>query len=499
MPLQETVLCATASSSSSAGSGCIALHDFKNGATLASFKQTNSAPHCTTYIESNQSQGGYLLAAQPDKSLLHVYNFQKDQISMKMVLPEKLSCIALDPKGDLCAAGTSQGRIYLWEVSSGILFNSWDAHYRQINVLRFTCDGVALISGSDDSGISVWSVPRLLDEDLQNDLPLSLFSLSDHTLPVTDIICGVGTFPSCRILTASVDHSVKLWDLASKSLLTTVMFPQVISSLAWDITERLFFAASSDGSIYQMNLFREREAIGGGGVSDVVRATEETRKERLISTQDPITCIAISMSSSLLVGTSSGLIHIYDIPTHQLMRTITTHKGFSITYLSTMLKPVDLIGHISLNMDVSGSADANNVVPVHPVVAFQRIRDVKTRELHEVSMLLPSPDHFILQDDDETTFYSEEAIARDQNYFLQTPASLERGQDTLTLQSRVAALEAEVSLLRGQLGQAKGVNNLMWENVVQKLIGQAKGKAVNDLSTDADVDDIERVRKRSRS
>jgi len=61
------------------------------------------------------------------------------------------------------------------------------------------------------------------------------------------------------------------------------MFPQVISTLAWDITERLFFAASADGTIYQMNLFREREAIGGGGVSDVIRAGDETRKERSIN------------------------------------------------------------------------------------------------------------------------------------------------------------------------------------------------------------------------
>ena len=62
------------------------------------------------------------------------------------------------------------------------------------------------------------------------------------------------------------------------------------------MTERLFFAASADGSIHQMNLFREREAklggivteaIGGGGVTDIIRVDDdenrETRKKRLIS------------------------------------------------------------------------------------------------------------------------------------------------------------------------------------------------------------------------
>lgn len=132
--------------------------------------------------------------------------------------------------------------------------------------------------------------------------------LSDHTLPVTDILCGVGLFPECRILTSSLDHSVKvnispilssqchvlnvfeqLWDLSSRSLLTTFHFPLPISCLAWDVMERLFFAASSQGSIYQMNLFREYEskfglgveAIGGAGPTDVIRfENHETRKER---------------------------------------------------------------------------------------------------------------------------------------------------------------------------------------------------------------------------
>jgi WD40 repeat protein len=40
------------------------------------------------------------------------------------------------------------------------MYSSWDAHYRQITVLRFTPDGEALLSGSDDSGITVWSVFR---------------------------------------------------------------------------------------------------------------------------------------------------------------------------------------------------------------------------------------------------------------------------------------------------------------------------------------------------
>lgn len=89
--------------------------------------------------------------------------------------------------------------------------------------------------------------------------------------------------------------SSQLWDLSSKTLLTTVNFPKPISCLAWDVTERLFFAASADGSIHQMNLFRVREdkfgravteAVGGTGISDVIRINDDDQdatRKRLIS------------------------------------------------------------------------------------------------------------------------------------------------------------------------------------------------------------------------
>lgn len=50
----------------------------------------------------------------------------------------------------------------LSQIASGIMYNSWEAHYRQVTVLRFTPDGEALLSGSEDSGISVWSVFRFV-------------------------------------------------------------------------------------------------------------------------------------------------------------------------------------------------------------------------------------------------------------------------------------------------------------------------------------------------
>jgi pre-rRNA-processing protein IPI3 len=67
----------------------------------------------------------------------------------------------------------------------------------------------------------------------------------------------------------------------------------------------------------------------------------------------------------------------------------------------------------------------------------------------------------------------------------------------VSLQSRVTSLEAEVSQLREQLGKAKGVNDVMWETVVQKVIASGKEKKAVIAAGDDD-DEAERTKKRGR-
>lgn len=94
--------------------------------------------------------------------------------------------------------------------------------------------------------------------------------------------------------------------------------------------------------------------------------------------------------SSLFVGTQGGLVHLYDVASHQLLRTISSHKGGAITFLRSILKPIDLVGHVSLNLHVNGATDAKDVIPVRPILPFQRTKDAKLRDTHEVTIMLPA-------------------------------------------------------------------------------------------------------------
>ena len=71
--------------------------------------------------------------------------------------------------------------------------------------------------------------------------------------------------------------------------MTTFIFPSPIRSLAFEVAERTFFAASSgpEGYIYQGKLYRQSgnqgntsgfEALGGGGTGEALRFEENSRQ-----------------------------------------------------------------------------------------------------------------------------------------------------------------------------------------------------------------------------
>lgn len=91
--------------------------------------------------------------------------------------------------------------------------------------------------------------------------------------------------------------------------------------------------------------------------------------------------------------------------------------------------------------------------------------------------------------------FSDESFLRDHAFFVR-PESTEGkqprvGSDPVSLQGRVNELEAEVHLLKEHLTKAKGLNDTMWETVVQKVF--------NPKAQENDDSSSEKGRKRSRA
>ena len=85
---------------------------------------------------------------------------------------------------------------------------------------------------------------------------------------------------------------------------------------------------------------------------------------------------------------------------------------------------------------------------------------------------------------------------QDRSFFFQSASALgASGNGATAIKARVTELESEIEHLKAQLGKAKGINDAMWDNVVQRIV--MSGKAPRATGED-DEEDGERKRKRGR-
>lgn len=404
MAPQELVL----SAPSSASTAAIHLHDLLTSSSVHAFKPCTTAPYSLAHVPTYNDQGGAVFAVQEDKALLHVWAWQKDQMHLKLHLPEKMTCFTVSPNGYWAAAGSHNGHIYLWELSSGLLVSSHTGHYRALTSLTFTPDSRLLISTSLDSSTHIYLVSQLIDPEDPTKAGKPYGTLKDHNLAVRCIGLGrVAGSQGGRLWTASDDGTVKMWSLHPPfDLLCTFVLPPTCTptTLAVDPSERFFYVGTTQGDVYHIPLFRKRTVLGdhqhhhqhpsalespqdeweavGGGAEHASASAPIKTQGAVISLKDAkesITSLALSLSSThLLVGTSAGTIQIHSLPSHQHLRTLSPHAG-PVTHLSTLLRPADLVGSVGAKSEE---------IPIMEIKPLDRLKHRSPQESHELTVLL---------------------------------------------------------------------------------------------------------------
>ncbi|WWD21046.1 hypothetical protein CI109_105527 [Kwoniella shandongensis] len=474
---QELILSACSSAGSSSRTTTtpsIHLHDLLTSSPVHTFKNSSSAAHSLAAVPTQDGQGGGIFAVQEGKAMVNIWAWQKDQMHLKLHLPEKMTCFTVSPNGLWAAGGSINGHIYMWELASGLLVSSHTAHYRALTSLTFTPDSHLLISTSLDSSAHVYLVSRLIDPEDQASAGKPYGVLSDHTLAVRCV--GLGKMAGSaggRCWTASDDGTVKMWSLHPPfDLLCTFTLPTSSSpsTLAIDPSERFFYVGTTQGNVYHVPLFKRRgvvggnahaleseggyEAVGGGGSGSAPIKTEGA----VISTKTPITCLTLSISTThLLLGTSLGSISIHSLPSHQHLRTLSSHAG-PITHLSTLLRPPDLIS-------APGSTTGNNAEnwPIIEIKNLERMKSTRSiKEVQESTVLLrPSVDLLSQLDD----------LRPKRTTALLGGSTGVAGGVGAQIGDQLSELMAENKKLRLSLEKANKINEKMWNGIVDLRLG----------------------------
>lgn len=160
-----------------------------------------------------------------------------------------------------------------------------------------------------------------------------------------------------------------------------------------------------------------------------------------------VTCLSLSLTASfLLVGTASGDISIHSLPSHQHVRTLSSHGG-AITHLSTLTYPPDLVGKPFRAEDWA----------IMDIKNLERMRASRTaQDSQEVSIILrPSK-------------VSDRLLSLRGGVVASSPSARPVENGT---QDDTAALHNEIKRLRTALDKAVKTNEKMWNGIVDLKMG----------------------------
>ncbi|XP_026886826.2 PWP2 small subunit processome component [Electrophorus electricus] len=213
--------------------------DFNNLTAVAFHKRTH-------ILVTGFASGAFYLHELPEFDLVHSLS----------ISDQRISTIALNPTGDWIGFGCSGlGQLLVWEWQSESYVFKQQGHFNNMASLAYSPDGQYLATGGDDGKVKVWNCSS----------GLCFVTFKEHTSSITGVAF---TSSGLVVLSASLDGTVRAFDLHRYRNFRTMTSPQPtqFSSLAVDLSGDLVCAGAQDSFeifLWSMQTGRLLEVLSG--------------------------------------------------------------------------------------------------------------------------------------------------------------------------------------------------------------------------------------------
>lgn len=372
----ETVKPAVAHLSSNLKDVGIFQHEFQPQLIFRQgYKKSSVAKNCLAISIT------HIFAAQVGKAVIHVYNRSKANQEATVPFPEKISSLAFADEAATLIIGTQDGKLILWEVSTGRVSTSSASHIDAVTSIVICKDGNHIISASAD-GIHVWSLRELVaitasqrtsGSSASRNAPVASFT--QHRSAVN----AIATSHSLQLRTsfavsASEDKTCYIWNVETQEVLRTILLTQAPECIVIDPADRAIYFGTTEGGVQQVDLLAQQVQMGASVLETEARVADTALQLRssdcFVSAQSAdvgsTQCICISYDGTrLLAGHHSGKISQWDVAKRRQAGEMLTLSGQSVTAIH-MLRPDGLPSDakkyivqsvVKPNLELSSSGD----------------------------------------------------------------------------------------------------------------------------------------------
>lgn len=316
---------------SSSSDGLSIIRDLSTKTSLVQYKDNLSLVRGTTPVYGSVALDtpptiDFFASTQAGKPSIHVYNWARDAPVFRCAMGENITCLqASRPHSSYIVGGSASGKIYIWEVGTGELLRIWQAHYKPVTAIAWSSCGTLLATSGADGIIHVWDALLLLDAATMGDLqavPVPHITWSGHTLPITQLyFSNTGSVSSSgavsKLVSSSMDRTVRWWDVASKQCILNVLMPAGVSAFVADAMGKQFFVGCVDGSIHQIS-----------SVTSLEKGMGNECQKQFTGHTGAITCLALGIDgNSLYSGSEDTTVRCWNIAAGAQLYSIEDHKA----------------------------------------------------------------------------------------------------------------------------------------------------------------------------
>ncbi|XP_011404778.1 PREDICTED: periodic tryptophan protein 2 homolog [Amphimedon queenslandica] len=298
------------------------------------FSQDRARVTCATLHKSGRmlitgfNNGVFTLHEMPDFNLIHSLSISEHRITS----------VSVNSTGEWLAFGSSTlGQLLVWEWQSETYILKQQSHNNEMNAMCYSPDGQLIATGGDDGKVKLWNTSS----------GFCFVTFSEHTAPVTSVLFNA----SCKfVVSGSLDGTVRAYDLQRYRNFRTLASPRPVQfrSLALDISGEVVAAGSVDtfeifvwsmkngrlleiltgheGPVSGLAFSPSRSILGSSSWDKTVKLWDVFESKGNIETlphsTDVLTLSYSPDGSQLAVATLDGVISLWDVNTSSQIGTI---------------------------------------------------------------------------------------------------------------------------------------------------------------------------------